>query len=84
MYAIHLLETYQLWCYRHTIFIFRCLVSREDAVLKHYRSCRKEWMRNNRDKCDRLIHRIQDTSMFPLAAQIIGRVKAVKHLVKIT
>ncbi|XP_045196604.2 uncharacterized protein LOC123551620 [Mercenaria mercenaria] len=54
------------------------------ATLKHYRTCRKEWLRKGGDKCYKTIEKIKDTSMLQIAANIKQRVSEVKHKLGIT
>ncbi|KAL4232763.1 hypothetical protein ACF0H5_007451 [Mactra antiquata] len=57
-------------------------VDSELATLKHYRTCRKEWLRKGGDKCY-MATKIIDTSMLQIAATLKPRINKVKTILGI-
>ncbi|XP_060592676.1 uncharacterized protein LOC132747344 isoform X2 [Ruditapes philippinarum] len=60
------------------------VISENLATLKHYRTCRKEWLRKGGEKCFKTIEKTRDTSMLPVAAKLKDRVNEVKNNLGIT
>ncbi|WAR08249.1 hypothetical protein MAR_018207 [Mya arenaria] len=60
----------------------KSIVKESYAVLKHYRTCRKEWMKNNGAMCYKLIKRHEDNTLVQVADLIRENVINVMERIK--
>ncbi|XP_052810275.1 uncharacterized protein LOC128238408 [Mya arenaria] len=62
----------------------KSIVNESYAVLKHYRTCRMEWMNNNGTLCYKLIERHEDNTLVQVADLIRVNVMNVMDVIKAT
>ncbi|WAR08250.1 hypothetical protein MAR_018208 [Mya arenaria] len=60
----------------------KSIVKESYAVLKHYRTCRKEWMKNNGAMCYKLIKRHEDNTLVQVADLIRENVINIMERIK--